>query len=437
MNKIKLADWVQQFTKKQGADDCTVTVSRQRSTNVQYRDGRIDTLKESTSNSLYIEIYAKGKYSSHTTNDLTKPSLKKFIANAISMTKHLGEDPFKLLPDPKLYEGRTTKDLQLFDESISKMETTKRIDNAKKMFEHIRSKDDRIVSVSTNFSDSEYENIHLKSNGFQGIYRNTNFHAGAEVSLDDGTGKKPQNWRYYGTRHYKDLPDLNLIADEALQRTQDSVGQTKIKTITLPMILENHVTPRLLWGIFSALSGSNLQQKSSFLEGKKDHNIASDILSILDDPLVVRGMGSRYYDGDGIAAKPMPVLDKGVLKNYYIDVYYGRKLKMNPTTGRSSNLVFSLGDRSGLEIEQDMKKAILVTGFIGGNSNSTTGDFSLGITGWLIENGVRTKPINEMNISGNFGKLLNQLVELGNDPYHYSSWLTPTMVFDGITFAGL
>ncbi len=437
MDKVKLADWVQKYTKNQGADDCTVTVSRQRSTNVQYRDGKIDTLKESTSNSLFIEVFSEGKYSSHSTNDLTEPALKKFITNAVSMTKYLGEDPFKTLPDPSLYEGRSTKDLQLFDDSIPNMETKQRINYAKQMYDRIRPKDDRIVSVSTSFGDSEYENIHLKSNGFQGIYRNTNFHAGAEVSLDDGNGKKPQNWRFYGTRHHNDLPDLNRIADEALQRTQDSVGQTKIKTITLPMILENHVTPRLLWGIFSALSGGNLQQKSSFLDGKKNQKIASSILSILDNPHVVRGMGSRYYDGDGIAAKQMPVLDKGILKNYYIDVYYGRKLKMNPTTGGSSNLVFSLGNRSGMEIEKDMKKAMLVTGFIGGNSNSTTGDFSLGITGWLIENGVRTKPINEMNISGNFSELLNQLVELGNDPYQYSSWLTPTMVFEGITFAGL
>jgi len=437
MDKMKLANWTQDFAKKQGAENTVVIVSKNRSTNIAYRDGQIDQLKESTSNSLFIEIYTEGKYSSHTTNDLTKTALKKFITNAISMTKYLSEDPFKTLPNPDVYKDRPTKDLQLFDQSITKVETKQRIENAKQMYEHIRPKDDRIVSVTTSVSDSEYENIHLKSNGFQGTYKSTYFNAGAEVSIDDGTGKKPQNWSYYGTHHGKDLPNLNQIAEEALKRTQDTVGQEKIETVTLPMILKNHVSPRLLWGIFSALSGGNLQQKSSFLEGQLDQKIASNILSIVDDPLIVRGLDSRYYDNDGISAKPMPVIENGILKNYYIDVYYGRKLKMQPTTGSQSNLIFSLGQRSEVEIVSDMKKAILVTGFIGGNSNSTTGDFSLGVSGWLIENGQRTKPINEMNISGNFANLLKQLTEMGNDPYQYSSWLAPTLVFDEITFAGL
>ncbi len=437
MNKLDLAKWTQNFAKKQGANETSVVISNSRSIDVEFRDGNIDKLTEATENSLSIELYAGGKYSSHRTNDLRKPALQKFVNNALAMTKYLGEDPFQALPDPALYEGRPEMDLQLFDANYHQVETKERVANARQIFERIDGKDDRIVSVTSYFSDSHYENIHLKSNGFEGSYENSTFGAGAEVSLDDGSGKKPQSWRHYSTRHLKDLPDLNMIADEALKRTQDSVGQNKIESGSMSMILPNDQGRGLLGRMFGALNGGNLQQKNSYLDGKLNTKICSDLLTIVDDPTIIRGMGSRYYDGDGVAAKVMPVIDKGVLKNYYIDVYYGRKLEMTPTSGGTSNVTFAPGKRSGAEIEKDMDRAILVTGFIGGNANTTTGDFSLGVSGWLIENGVRTKPINEMNISGNYSDVLNQLVEVGNDPYQYSSWRTPTLVFDGIQFAGL
>ncbi len=437
MSKIDLAKWVTTYAKKQGATDSSVVISNNRSIDIEYRDGNIDKLRESTENSLSIELFAGGKYSSHRTNDLRKPALQKFINDALAMTKYLGEDPYRALPDPSLYEGRPSMNLELFDSTYHQVETKGRVDKARQIFERINGKDNRIVSVTSYFSDSHYENVHLKSNGFEGSYENSTFGAGAEVSLDDGSGKKPQSWRYYSVRHLQDLPDLNRIADEALKRTQDSVGQSKIETSTLPMILNNDQGRGLLGRMFGALYASSLQQKNSFLDGKQNTKIASDLLTITDNPTIVRGMGSRYYDGDGIAAKDMPVIEKGILKNYYIDVYYGRKLEMKPTTGGTSNVTFKLGNRSGKEIEKDMDRAILVTGFIGGNANATTGDFSLGVSGWLIENGKRTKPINEMNISGNYTDVLNQLIEVGNDPYPYSAWRTPTLVFDGIQFAGL
>ncbi|MFH1851382.1 MAG: TldD/PmbA family protein, partial [Candidatus Neomarinimicrobiota bacterium] len=417
MNKIELAQWVQDNARQQGAGDSSVIISNSRSIDIEYRDGNIDKLKESTEQSLAIELFAEGRYSTHTTNDLRQPALMKFIANALAMTRYLSEDPFQALPDPKLYEGRPEADLELFDRNYPAVETRQRVDIARQMYDHIRHKDDRIVSVTSYFSDSHNENVHLKSNGFLGTYESSWFGAGAEVALDDGTGKKPQSWQYLVARHLQDLPDFNQIAAEALQRTQDSVGQSKIASASMPMILQNDQVRGLVGRIWSALKGGNIQQKESFLDGKLGSKIGSELLTIVDDPTVIRGLGSRYYDGDGIAAKVMPVIEKGVLSNYYIDVYYGRKLGMAPTTGGSSNVTFALGKRSGTEIERDIDRAILVTGFLGGNTNDTTGDYSLGVSGWLIENGRRTKPINEMNISGNFTDLLNQLVEVGNDPF--------------------
>jgi PmbA protein len=131
------------------------------------------------------------------------------------------------------------------------------------------------------------------------------------------------------------------------------------------------------------------------------------------------------------------MIDKGVLKSYYIDTYYGKKLGMEPTSGSSTNIVLDYGTKSLEEMVKEMKKGILITSFIGGNSNSTTGDFSFGIIGRYVEDGKIIKPVHEMNISGNFTDLLNQLVEVGNDPYIYSSLRLPSLHFKDVQFSGI
>jgi PmbA protein len=125
-----------------------------------------------------------------------------------------------------------------------------------------------------------------------------------------------------------------------------------------------------------------------------------------------------------------------VLRTYYVDTYYGRKLGMAPTTARSSNLTWTLGARSRPELLADVGDGVLVTGFLGGNSNGTTGDFSLGVRGFRVRGGRVAEPVGEMNVSGNQKELWTRLSAVGDDPYPYSSMRTPTLVFDGVQFAG-
>jgi PmbA protein len=179
-----------------------------------------------------------------------------------------------------------------------------------------------------------------------------------------------------------------------------------------------------------------VQQKRSFAEGKIGARLGSALLDLQDDPLVVRGLGSRLYDGEGIAARSFPIFEAGVLKSYYVDSYYGRKLGIPPTTGRTSNLTWKRGARTQAQLLADAGEGILVTGFLGGNSNGTTGDFSLGVRGFRIRGGKIAEPVGEMNVSGNHLELWNRLAAVGDDPYRYSSMRTPTLVFEGVQFAG-
>ncbi len=203
------------------------------------------------------------------------------------------------------------------------------------------------------------------------------------------------------------------------------------------MIVENRAASRLLYMLIGPLSAQALQQKSSYLEGKLNKKIAYEKLTLIDNPLIKSGLGSRLYDRDGIAAKKFPVIENGILKNYYVDNYYGRKLGMEPTANGSSNLVISPGKKSLKDMIKNIDNGILVNSFNGGNSNFTTGDFSFGIGGMLIEKGKLTKPVCEMNISGNANEFWQKLIELGNDVFEYSSWLLPSLLFEDVYFAGL
>jgi PmbA protein len=187
----------------------------------------------------------------------------------------------------------------------------------------------------------------------------------------------------------------------------------------------------------SPLSAWALQQKRSYLEGRLGEKVGSDLLSVVDQPLLESGFGSRHYDGEGISAKPLNLVEKGVLKNYYIDTYYGRKLGMPPTTGSISNLDWSLGSRDQEEILQDLAEGVLVTSFLGGNSNDTTGDFSVGIRGFHVKNGKLDHPISEMNITSNHLDLWMRLVEVGCTPYPYSSYRCPALLFDDLQLSGV
>jgi PmbA protein len=184
------------------------------------------------------------------------------------------------------------------------------------------------------------------------------------------------------------------------------------------------------------ISASALQQKRSFLEGKLGQEIGSPLLDLRDEPFVKRGFGSRLYDGEGIAAKPFPIFERGALRSYYVDTYYGRKLGMRPTTGRMSNHAWTLGTRPLGELLAQVGDGVLATGFLGGNSNGTTGDFSLGVKGFRIRGGAIAEPVGEMNLSGNQLELWKRLSAVGNDPYPYSSLRTPTLVFEGVQLAG-
>ncbi len=427
------------LAKHHGAQEVAADAYRVREVSVSWRDGKLEKITEATTRGLGMALYVDGRYSVASTSDLRPGALETFIIDAIALGRTLAPDPFRVLPDPSLYADRPQVDLQLEDADYDQVKPEQRRRISRELEEGVRGErgSDAILSVSTGFSDSWGESVKVASNGFEGMRYGTSYWVGAEVSVKDADGRRPEDGAYAGARFYGALPDHHAIARDAARRAHGRLGARKVGTAVLPMALENRVAGRMVGALIGPLSASSLQQKRSFLEGKLGTKIGSDKLNIIDDPLIPRAFGSRLFDGEGISARRMPVFEGGVLKTFYVDTYYGKKLGMAPTTGRASNLVFPGGAGDQKSLLADMKEGILVTGFLGGNTNASTGDFSLGVQGFMVRGGQIAEPISEMNIAGNQMEIWQRLVGVGADPYPYSAMMTPTLVFDGVQFAGL
>ncbi len=436
-NKADLAKWVIEYAQKHGADQVSVSVTNQRQVEIKYREKKLEKLQESTQNGLTVRIYLDSRYSAHSTNDLRRETLEPFIREAVAGTKYLSRDEYRSLPEPNYYPVNMENDLKIFDPAYETIQTKQRIKIAAGIEKAAMAASTDIISATAGYSDRISDIVRVHSNGFEGRVRGTVFSAGAEATVDDHEGGRPEDYFYARTRFFNELPDAQELGSVPVHRAMKKIGQKKIDSGEYDMIVENRAVSRLLGTLLRAMSGSALQQKRSWLDGMLGQKIASEQFSMIDNPFLEKGLGSRLFDGEGLAARQRPMVQNGVLKNYYIDNYYGKKLGMELTSGSSSNTMFKVGDKSLEQMIKAQKRALLVNSFIGGNSNSTTGDFSFGIVGLLIENGEIVQPVNEMNISGNAKEFWQQLVATANDPYPYSSLRTPSMLFQNVQFSGI
>ena len=422
-----------------GAKEAAATVNRSRNVSLEWRDGKIEKINEATTRGLSLQLYVDGRYSQVSSSDLRPEALDTFIADSITMTRVLAEDPFRALPEPALYEGRASVDLQLDDPAYPTVTPEQRRKAAQQMEEAARAVKgaEAILSVSTGFDDTRTESFRVASNGFEGTRIDTVFFVSASVSVKDVDGRRPEDASFGGSRFLGEVPATAVVGREAAERAISRLGAKKPPSAVMTLVIDNRAAGRLMGALAGPLSGASLQQKRSFLEGKLGQAIGSPLLDVVDDPLIPKAFGSRLYDAEGLAAKKRPVFEKGVLRSYYIDTYYGKKLKMAPTSGGISNLAWTLGAKPQAALVKDVGEGILVTGFLGGNSNGTTGDYSLGVQGFRIRGGLRAEPVGEMNIAGNMLDLMKKLTAVGDDPWPYSSMRTPTLVFEGVQLAGV
>ncbi len=424
-----------ELAKSAGANDVWASTGRSRRVSFEMRQGKLENVKDSTSRSLDLRLYVNGRYSSVSTNDLRDEQLTSFVADAIALAGALQPDEHRKLADPALYDGRHSGDLELIDSAVEAVSREQRLAWLEEMNSLLRD-ESGVVSASSTVSSSTGESAAVSTNGFSGTNKGTSLWLGSSVTLKDDEGKLTEGDMHGGGRHVSDLPTPTAVADLAMARGRARLGSTKGPTKKTNLVIDPSAAGRILGRLLSGASGSSVERDRSFWKGKLGTKAVSDILTVVDDPLVVRGLGSRLYDGEGITAKAMPLVEKGELKNYYLSTYYASKLNMRPTTGGGSNRIITLGDKDLSALLAEAGEGIYLTSWLGGNSDGTTGDFSFGLRGHLIDKGKIGAPVGEMNVTGNLLDLFERLVAVGNDPWPYSSMRTPTLVFEGVDFAG-
>ncbi|MDR0863997.1 MAG: TldD/PmbA family protein [Candidatus Symbiothrix sp.] len=429
------AQWALKYALDNGCSDARVTVYSGTDTSFEYRDTQLDKLEQSSENGMNIQLFVEGRYSSYSTNRLEKKELEKFISSGIETTRYLAKDEFRQLADPnRLYKGNG-KSLDIYDENIEKISVDDKLALLKENVNEVYDTDKRLISVSAGYSDGTSRTYAVDSHGFEGETATTYYNMTAETAMRGKGDARPAAHWHESSVFWNQLPKSG-IGQTAYERNLRKLGQQKIQSGVYPMLVDNLSIARLLSPLVSALQGSAIQQKNSFLIDRLSQKIISDKITLIDDPHILQARGARWFDGEGVATRKLDVIADGLLNMYYMDTYYAGKLEMEPTIQSPSILTLKPGDKNREQILANIDRGIWVTGFNGGNSNSTTGDFSFGIEGFLVENGKAVKPLNEMNITGNLLTLWQNVVEVGNDPRLNTSWRIPTVLFDKVNFSG-
>ncbi|QDU65926.1 TldD/PmbA family protein [Engelhardtia mirabilis] len=423
-----------QLAKDCGADDCLAAVAWGRSVELGWHANAVEKVQESDSLELSVRLFAGGRYSAHSTNDLDEGRLKRFLTDAVALTRALEPDPFREIAARELFAGLRSVELDQVDASLTSLDRDRRMAIAGELATAAEA-DDAVIGSNCMVFDSAGAAALVGSNGFRASRESTSLWYGAEVSMRDGE-RRPEAHRYVGDTHAADLPSPSETGAEALRRVKARIGARKVSSRRGRMILTPEAGTSFLGRLLGAISASAVQQKRTFLADAQGQRIASPLLTMTDDPFRKRSSASRTYDGDGVALAERRIVSEGVLETFYIDSYYGKKLGWKPNGGCTTNLVFGHGDQDLAGLLGGIDQGICVESWLGGNADMTSGGFSFGFAGHLVEHGELTEPVTEMNITGNYKDLLQQLVAVGNDPLPWSTFRTPTLVFDGVDFAG-
>jgi len=428
----KKASFCIDLAKKLGASDVSVNVGSSISESVNFRNKKLDESNRSDNLGVDITTYIGKKKSSISSSNLLIDNLSTLIEKCIETTKNTPEDEFNSLPDRDLL-AKEVKEFNLYDDS--------HIENDDKIkyllrLEASASSDKKIVNTESSFTEDKSNFILANSDGFCKGFKTSTFVASSvAVAKDDKSMER--DYEYTLKCHLDDIKSAEELGKLAAEQTIRKLSPKKIGSEKVAIIFDKRIAKGMLGTFASAISSSAISRGTSFLKDKIDQKIFSDQISIFDKPDIIKGLGSQSFDKEGIKTDTLKLVEQGTLKHYLIDTYNGRKLnlKSNGRCGGTSNLYFDNGEISYEDLLNSNSKCLYITETIGHGSNVITGDYSVGATGFLVENGEFKYPINEITIAGNFKDMFKNIT-LANDLEFEYSTNSPTMMIEGMIVAG-
>lgn len=450
-NEINIAQHCISHALSCGASAARVYLSKCVTDSYTILNGELDKVTHSADRSIYLYIFADGRYGTFSTNRLEENELEGFIQRAIEMVRMLEEDECRQLPPP----GRTAKDartgleLGLYDENYEAMDAGTRLSNAFKLsrYSEIKANEEgfRLISEECEYSCTSDDSYTADSQGFEGRHRETTFGAFSEMTIEDGDGNKYSGY-WWQTSSWMADTDFDECGKKALERAVSQIGPKKRRSGKYRMVVDATVSSRLVSPILTALNAASIQQKMSFLDGSEGKRIFHEGMTVKDLARTPGKNGSRLFDTEGVATRDTSVIENGVVMQYFVNTYQSNKMGIPPTTedvSRPCLMPFIKGqdlqsEEKAVSLNDILKLAgngILVTGFNGGNCNPVTGDFSFGIEGFAFSKGRITHPVREMLITGNIIGLWNNLLAAGTDARPSSRWQIPSLAFEDVVFS--
>ncbi len=430
-----------------GATDAECTISEGEEFSANVRMGELETLKEAGSRGAGLRILMGKRTGSAYTSDLSSEGIHRMVSSAMELAGITTEDPHLGLPDREEL-GIHNGDLALYHDDVLSLETPRKIELARATEAAALETDPRISNSEGGSFDSHLgRRVFANSRGFTGSYQVSHCSLSTSPVAREGDSMERDYW-YSMARGAAGLDRPEHIGRIAAERALRRLGARKVETQRVPVMFEPRTARSLLDSIFEAVHGESVYRQSSFLAGKLGEQVASEKLTVIDDGTLPGLFGTSPFDDEGVPTRRTPVIERGVLKNYLLNTYTARKLRMKTTgnaargiTGNAGighgNLYAEPGALAPNEILASIRDGFYVTELMGFGVNIVTGDYSRGASGMWIRNGEMAFPVSEVTIAGNLKQMLMDIEAIGSDLEFRGSTAMPTLLIREMTVGGL
>jgi len=408
------------------------------------RLGEVDTLTHSREQRLSLRVFVGKASAAASTSDFSPRSLERVVDEATALAQVTAADPHAGLPGPDTLISRIP-DLELLDGSVEPTPQEK-IEIARRAEAAALQADPRITnSEGAEYYDRRAHFAYATSHGFAGGYATSSF--GLRVApVAARNGEMQRDYWYTMARRRAGLEPPEQVGRTAAQRALRRLGARKVKTTEVPVVFDPDTAASLLRSIVAAASGPSLYRRASFLLDRLGTRIGAPSVTIVDDGLLPRALGSRPFDGEGLPTRRTVLVEEGRLVSYLLDTYSARKLGLPPThhatrdaggVGVSTtNLMLAPGAATPKDIIASVDDGLYVTELIGFGVNGVTGDYSRGASGLWIERGELAYPVEEVTVAGNLLDMLDRVEVVGNDLVLRDRTSAPTTKIARMVVAG-
>ena len=446
---LELGDRILAMATKGGATVAECLLRSGAELSARVRLDKPELVEEAAHRSAGLRVMKGKQVATTSTSDLTEAGIHRFVSDALELVELAQEDPSAGPADKDLLvDSKSAPDLDLFDPKGGGVDAAQAIAIAKIGEKAAREYDARISnSEGATFSRTAGGVALCLSSGFRGAYKGSYQSLSVVPLAEDEGGKKRRGYFWTAKRFLDELEDAKKVGEEAARRTLRKLGAKSVATCEVPVVFDPDSARSILGMMAGCVMGSSIWRKSSYLLGREGTEVASSLVTIVDDPLIKRAPGSRPYDGEGLASRKNVVVENGVLRTYLCDSYSARKLSRastgNAARGGSAgvscsttNFILQHGTDSNEAIVKGTKQGLYVTEMMGFGFNAVTGDFSRGAAGFWIENGELAYPVSEVTISLNVDELWKRIDAIGSDLDLRTATASPTIRVGKMTVAG-